>query len=361
MALIDKKILESERNSVYVKSTEGSRLTGTVVENKNVFDKYPELIRSKYNELIDLLIACGLDNLVSDMANRYTKDEANALVDTETKSLVADVAINLTTGAITITKKDGTYETIDTALEKVPATFEFVEDTANDKFYLQATNVDGTSTRTEVTNLMNQYTFVPGQTVTFVSTKSGTTTTITAEVAHGSIGFAELSIEVKNYLNELTVDFDNQLAQIESIKAEIINASVVITANVVTAQEASTESQNFAMVSKSYAVGGTGTRNGEDTDNAYYYSRNAESFAREAANYREECKEIAGGEFVTLHTYNTHASDNIIHVTEDDRVRWDSKLDNTDIDCGDWDSGTAFMMHQTDANAHENLMVDGNE
>ena len=46
--LIDKKILESERNAVYVKSTEGSRLAGTVEQNKNVFDKYPELIKEKF-------------------------------------------------------------------------------------------------------------------------------------------------------------------------------------------------------------------------------------------------------------------------------------------------------------------------
>ena len=72
MTLIDNKILESERNSVYVKSTEGDRLVGTVQENKNVFDKYPELIRSKFNELIDLLITCGVDDLAANIADRYT-------------------------------------------------------------------------------------------------------------------------------------------------------------------------------------------------------------------------------------------------------------------------------------------------
>ena len=41
MALIDKKITDTERSQVYVKSTEGNRLVGTVEENKNVFDKYP--------------------------------------------------------------------------------------------------------------------------------------------------------------------------------------------------------------------------------------------------------------------------------------------------------------------------------
>ena len=38
--LVDKKILESERNQVYVKSNEGVRLNGSVEENKDVFDTF---------------------------------------------------------------------------------------------------------------------------------------------------------------------------------------------------------------------------------------------------------------------------------------------------------------------------------
>ena len=70
--LVDKKILESERNQVYVKSNEGVRLNGSVTENKNVFDKFPQLIMNKYNELITLLIASGLDTVADDFLNRYT-------------------------------------------------------------------------------------------------------------------------------------------------------------------------------------------------------------------------------------------------------------------------------------------------
>ena len=53
MALKDKKITDAERNNVYVKSTTGNTLTGTVEENNNVFDKYPEEIRDRFNDLID--------------------------------------------------------------------------------------------------------------------------------------------------------------------------------------------------------------------------------------------------------------------------------------------------------------------
>ena len=124
--LVDKKILESERNQVYVKSNEGVRLNGSVAENKDVFDKFPQLIMNKYNELIDLLIASGLDTVADDFLNRYTKTETDSLIETETSTLVADIGVDLATGVITVTKKEGSKTTIDTALEKVPATFEFV-------------------------------------------------------------------------------------------------------------------------------------------------------------------------------------------------------------------------------------------
>lgn len=307
MTLIEKKILESERNSVYVKSTEGDRLVGTVTENKNVFDKYPELIRTKYNELIDLLIACGLDNLVADMANRYTKDEANALVDTETKSLVADVAINLTTGAITITKKDGTYETIDTALEKVPATFEFVEDTANDKFYLQVTNVDGTSTRTEVTNLMNQYTFQTGNVIAFTVTKNGTTTTVQAEVLAKSITFAMLADEVSAYITESVNAVAADRTAVESARTEVLNASQTVTSNVQLVITSMTNAQ----------VAETNAKASEEQ--AAEYARQAARSAQEALNYRNEAGEIAGGDFVTTQDMIDYV-DSVIKVDENTEV-----------------------------------------
>ena len=56
------KIKNSERNQVFVKSTEGSRLTGTVEENKNVFDKFPQLIMDKFNQLVEDLISLGVEN-----------------------------------------------------------------------------------------------------------------------------------------------------------------------------------------------------------------------------------------------------------------------------------------------------------
>ena len=84
MALIDKKITDAERNNVYVKSTTGNTLTGTVEENKNVFDKYPEFIRVRFNELIDLLTSLGIDSAVISPNTKHIRLNEDKVIETST-------------------------------------------------------------------------------------------------------------------------------------------------------------------------------------------------------------------------------------------------------------------------------------
>ena len=326
--LVDKKILESERNQVYVKSNEGVRLNGSVAENKDVFDKFPQLIMNKYNELIDLLIASGLDTVADDFLNRYTKTETDSLIETETCTLVADIGIDLATGVITVTKKDGSNTTIDTALEKVPSTFEFVEDTENDRFYLKVTNVDGTSSQTEVTNLMNQYTFSEGDIVSFVISKSGTTTTVTANIKNGSIGLAQLSTEVKQYYEEIKSSVSADRAAVEADKAVVLDASQTVTSNTTLVLSYKEAAEENALLSKSYAIGNTGARADEDTDNSMYYSneakyaRNQAQAAQAAAEKaRDEAQEIVGGDYATKTELSNHTSNTNIHITPTEKSK----------------------------------------
>lgn len=134
----------------------------------------------------------------SAIANRYTKTEAETLLATGTNNLVADIDVNLTTGVITVTKKDGTVETIDTAIEKVPAKFEIVE--SGDTFTLKITNVDGTTTQTDITNFMNIYNFNNSDNITFEVTGEGTEKTVTANIKANSIGLDKLSLSVVSTL-----------------------------------------------------------------------------------------------------------------------------------------------------------------
>ena len=118
---------------------------------------------------------------------------------------------------------------------------------------------------------MNQFTFTSGDIVTFSQNTNGTTTTITASIKAGSIGFNELKSEVKAYIDTKAADISADKEIVLAAKTEVLNASQSVTANttiVLNAKDAATAQANK---SKSYAVGSTGTREGEDTENAQYY------------------------------------------------------------------------------------------
>lgn len=132
------------------------------------------------------------------IADRYTKTEAETMLATSTNDLLADFDINLTTGVITVTKKDGTAETFDTALEKVPAKFEIVEN--NGTYALKITNVDGTSTVADITSFMNVYNFNNSDYITFEVVGEGTEKTVTANIKANSIGLDKLSLSVVSTL-----------------------------------------------------------------------------------------------------------------------------------------------------------------
>ena len=132
------------------------------------------------------------------IADRYTKTETETLVANDTNNLVSDVDVNLTTGVITITKKDGTTVTFDTALEKVPAKFEIVEN--GDTYALKITNQDGTVTQADITQFMNVYNFNNSAEVAFEVNGSGNEKTVTASIRANSIGLDKLSLSIVSTL-----------------------------------------------------------------------------------------------------------------------------------------------------------------
>ena len=185
---------------------------------KATFDQAGVDIKAALNSLIaELEASTSADNIGADVqsvatktvqailtafeeeiANRYTKTEAETLLAEGTNNLVADVDVNLTTGIITITKKDGTVETFDTAIEKVPAKFEIVA--SGDNYALKITNVDGTSTQTDITNFMNIYNFENSDNITFNTVGEGTEKTVTANIKANSIGLDKLSLSLVSTL-----------------------------------------------------------------------------------------------------------------------------------------------------------------
>ena len=257
--------------------------------------------------------------------NRYTKLEADARTATETNDLVKDWSLDTNTGVMTIVKKDGTTEQYDTALEKVPATFELV--TSRGNAYLKITNVDGTSTQTDVTSLLNNYTFSNTDAVAFTTTGAGGDKTVTATVRPNSITLDMLALDaltqIQNWSDQARVSSlaasasasnaktSEQVAQSHRDRSEASADSAQTYAEVAKVSEnnASTkasQASTYATEAQSWAIGGTGKRTGEDTNNAKYWS--------------EQARKAVGGDYATKEEaqgFATTAEDNARAYTDE--------------------------------------------
>ena len=260
---------------------------------KETFDKAGADIKESFNGLVEQLAAetagehiganvgsvatktlqAVLTAFDEAIANRYTKNEVDAEVSQETNNLVADFDINLSTGVITVTKKDGAKETYDTALEKVPAKFEIVEE--NEVYYLKITNTDGTSTKVNVNTLFNEYLFVNSDEISFEVTNDGNSKKVVAKLRDNSIGITKLSLAVVSQLEGYVQSASSNATSAKNSATSAETSANRANTSANTATQKASEANADAILAKSYAVGGTGTRPGEDTDNAKYYKEQA--------------------------------------------------------------------------------------
>ena len=226
---------------------------------------------------------------------------------TEAQVLFKDVAFNSGNGVITFTLYDGSVKTIDTLLEKLAVNFDFDPQTQR----LVITLDDGEVKYIDLSALITQYEFLDSDTVAFMVDGAGK---ISAKVREGSIGENHLR---PNYLADIKaeaakVDASAALAA-ESMQAAADSEAVAVAsaatatqkaeqagkaaadaeANALAAQTQATVSENAAIQSKSYAVGGTGSREGEDTDNAKAYAKKAKESADRAEG-------IVNGNFIPV-------------------------------------------------------------
>ena len=389
MALSDTKTLTSERNAAYVKSNPGRRLTGTVEENKNAFDKFPQLNMDKHNALVDLLITLGIDSIVDDLDSRYTKTETDTKISTETNNLIETIEFTADDGKFKITTKGGKETVIDTVLEKVPASFELV--TESGKQYLKVTNQDGTSSQTDVTALFNVYRFEDSDTIDFTESPAYT---VTAIVKNNSITLDHLSLAAVSTLEgyvssaagsataaagsatEAETSANNASTFAQSAKGysessasskNAAEASATAAANAAqTANSKANAANSSAITAQSYAKGGTGTRTSEDTDNAKYYMEQAKAAAAQASGFDYQ------GAWDDTTSYTTN------QLVSYDYLLWSAKKNNINsipyegsedwnifigipsvIDCGGFTDDT-LAEHIMNANAHANIMLDAN-
>lgn len=82
--------------------------------------------------------------------------------------------------------------------------------------------------------------------------------------------------------------------------SEAANSSIIATQKSNKASEYANTASEAAIISQSYAMGGTGTREGEDTDNSKYYNEQSKSNAKRAEDAAERAVAISGVDIATV-------------------------------------------------------------
>nr|DAE38123.1 MAG TPA: hypothetical protein [Bacteriophage sp.] len=170
--------------------------------------------------------------------------------------MVADITLDDSNGVITVTYKSGSTKTYDTNLEKIATNFTYDYSTQR----LVLTLSDGSKQYVDMSALITQYEFKDSTTIAFSVDSTGK---ISASIKNGSITDAMLET---GYLAKITA---------QATKAESMANSATTSSN---------SAYDNAKLSQSYAIGGAGVRDGEDTDNSKYYSEQARKSATASAN-----------------------------------------------------------------------------
>lgn len=206
-------------------------------------------------------IAENLDIVHSEMSSgKFDKDDAG-------KVIVGMPTWNPNTGILAFQFYDGTMFQVDFNVEKIPVSFSM--DSAG---RITMTTSDGTEWTADIGDVIPDYTFVDSDTIAMSDVKNGTHAhTISAQIKKGSVKGEYLQ---PDYLADVTT-------QANSAKA-----------SAKTAGDYADAAEYDAKLSQSYAVGGSGIREGEATDSAKFYKEKAEEAAEEAGEYLADLQSV---------------------------------------------------------------------
>lgn len=201
-----------------------------------------------------------------------------------------DIKYDKSTGTFTFTKKDGTVLEVDTLLEKMPVSAELIS--TEDDVFLRITNDDGSYTETPVSDLVSDYDFLSTNTIACtVSSKDSNFKLyeVAFEIKPHSISEEYLDPAVLSFITDATVNINSLLESARTAATsaftsaseanEYKNASAL---SATEAKEGAEDAVEAALLSKSYAQGGTGVRTNEDYDNAKYWAEVAKIAASQA-------------------------------------------------------------------------------
>lgn len=267
----------------------------------------------------DFTLQQALDHVVSDINNRYTKLQSDTLLAENTNVLIRDIGYSPQTGVFTITKKDGSVITIDTVIEKVPASMALKEE-ADGSVWLVVTNQDGSQTKTNVTSLIED-TVIKGGDVINVSSSTDSVkkvTTYTLSIKPNSIGLAHVDSGLATKFEE-TQNAKTIAVQAKDLAVSAKNNAETYASNAntysVNSNKSATESANSALESKGYA------------EQSASYKNSAESAKVAAEKARDEAQSIVGADYATKTQLNNHIEDTSLHIKADERTKWNAKAE----------------------------------
>lgn len=194
------------------------------------------------NTDIDEINLNKMDSAIDALDNRIILQDALKVDKSAINGNIADWTMDETTGVITITKYNGEKVIFDLNIEKIPVGFSMSDDGI-----ITMTTEDGTQFTADIGSMVPVLTFEDSATIAVSVTGTGKNKTYSFSIKTGSVTDDMLQ---PNYLADIRVESANASAYAQSANAK-------------------------SVLAESYAVGGTGTREGEDTDNAKYYMEQA--------------------------------------------------------------------------------------
>lgn len=183
-----------------------------------------------------------MDSAIDALDNRIISQDALKVDKSAINGNIADWTMDETTGVITITKYNGEKVIFDLNIEKIPVDFSMSDDGI-----ITMTTEDGTQFTADIGSMISVLTFEDSATISVSVTGTGKNKTYSFAIKTGSVTEDKLQ---PNFLADVRVESANAAKSAQNADAD-------------------------ALLAKSYSVGGTGTREGEDVDNAKYYMEQA--------------------------------------------------------------------------------------
>lgn len=197
-----------------------------------------------------------MDYGLNEVDNRVIGLDTTKLDVNSANGLVQAVTINNETGTITVTKMDGTTVSLETNLSKISTNWTYNRETQQ----IVLTQSDGSQVNIDLSYLIQQNEFTDTTTIAF-SVVQGV---VSANIKAHSITDEHLQTD---YLADIRIAMSN-------------------------AQAAASSADSNKTLSESWAIGGTQTRTGEDTNNSKYFAEQSQAYRNACEDFRDQSQDL---------------------------------------------------------------------